>query len=101
MNEHILLAAGGGLAYNVLQLLELQSKPKESRPDFKDFIYWLPYFIWPILSGLLAYVYESPQTPLNKLLALHIGLSSPLIFRQMVQILAINPKQVKLADSDQ
>jgi hypothetical protein len=101
MSEHIWLAAFGGLAYNILPLLELQLKPKESRPDFKDIIYWLPYLIWPFMSGLLAYAYESPQTPLNKMLALHIGLSAPLIFRQLVQVLPFNPKKVKLADRNQ
>jgi hypothetical protein len=101
MSEHIWLAALGGFVYNLLPLLELQSKPKETRPDFCDIIYWLPFLFWPFLSALLAYAYESPQTPLSKMLALHIGLSAPLIFRQMIQVLPINPKQVKLADLDQ
>lgn len=100
MSEHIWLAAVGGFAYNVIPLLELQWKPKESRPDFKSVIYWLPYIIWPVLGGILAYAYESPQSPLNKLLALHIGLSTPIILRQMIQTLPFNPRQVKLADPD-
>jgi hypothetical protein len=98
MNEYVFIAAGGGFVYNILQLLELQNKSRESRPDFKDVIYWLPYLAWPILGGFLAYVYQTPENPLSKLLALHIGVSCPLIFRQMVQIL---PVKVKLTDENQ
>jgi len=82
----ILLAAAGGLVVNILSLLELQHVPKDRRPDFRDFLYWLPFVIWPLLGGLVAYLYNDDASPLGKLVAFHIGLSSPLILRTMVSV---------------
>lgn len=101
MNEHIFIAAAGALIYNVLQFLEVLSKPRASQPDFKSWLYWLPYAIWPVLGGFLAYVYQTPTTPLSKFVSFHIGLSSPLILRQMVQSLPIVPNKIPLKDDDQ
>jgi hypothetical protein len=90
MNQTIILAAVGGLIYNVLPLLELQKAPKADRPDFKDWLFWLPFFIWPLLAGLLGFAYSSSAQPssgpaMTPLLALNVGLSAPLILRAMAQ----------------
>jgi hypothetical protein len=90
MNQTIILAAVGGLIYNVLPLLELQKTPKADRPDFKDWLFWLPFFIWPLLAGLLGFAYSSSPKPdaapaMTPLLALNVGLSAPLILRAMAQ----------------
>ena len=76
----ILLAAFGGLAINLLNLVELQKVGKDQRPDFRDPLYWLPFFVWPVLGGVLAYAYET-ETDLNAILAINIGVSAPLIIR--------------------
>lgn len=101
MNEYIIISAVGGLTYNLVPLLELYKTPKESRPDFKDFFYWLPYFAWPLLAGFLLYLYDSPNMKVTKLLAFHIGISAPLIIRKMIEILPVAPESVKLKDQDQ
>lgn len=74
----ILLAAFGGIAVNVLNLMELQRVERDQRPDFKDLLYWLPFVVWPILGGVLAYAYET-ETDHNAILAINIGVSAPLI----------------------
>ena len=101
LNERIIIGALGGLIYCLLQLLQVCATPQESRPDFKDIFYWLPYPIMIFLGGFLAYVYDTPQAPLSKLLALHIGISSPLILKQMMQILPFAPERIPLKDQDQ
>ena len=101
MSEYIVISAIGGFTYNVVPLLELWKTPKESRPDFKDILYWLPYFAWPILAGFLLYLYEIPDMKITKLLAFHIGLSAPLIIRKMIEVLPVSPEAVKLKDDDQ
>lgn len=83
----VVLAAIGGFVVCVLNLLELQHVPKDRRPDLKDFFYWLPFLIWPILGGFVGYLYNDSASPLGKLVAFHIGISSPLILRTMVNIL--------------
>ena len=101
MNEYIILGVIGGIIFDFFQLLELQNKPKEDRPDFKDWLYWLPYLVWPILSGLLVYAYDTPNLKLNKLISLQLGVSAPLIFRQMLQSNPLSPKNIKLQDENQ
>ena len=101
MSEYIVISAIGGFIYNVVPLLELWKAPKESRPDFKDFLYWLPYFVWPILAGFLIYLYEVPGMTITKLLAFHIGISAPLIIRKMIEVLPVSPETIKLKDGDQ
>lgn len=77
----VVLAAVGGLVVNLLSLLELQNVPKDRRPNFKDWLYWLPFIAWPLLGGLVGYLYNDAATPLGKFVAFHLGLSSPLILK--------------------
>lgn len=83
----IVLAAIGGFVVNVLNLLELQHVPKDRRPDFRDWLYWLPFVAWPLLGGIAGYLYNDNASPLGKLVAFHIGISSPLILRTMASVL--------------
>jgi len=101
MDQYIIIAAFGGLAYNVVPLLELWKTPKESRPDLSEWLYWLPYVIWPFLAGFLLYLYESPEMKLSKLLAFHIGITAPLAIRTMIQILPVTPTSIALEDQEQ
>ena len=79
----VIIAAGGGLAIQLLTLLELPQLEKKNRPDFSDFTYYIPFLVNPIISAFVAYVYVQAQTQLNPILALHIGASAPLILRTM------------------
>ncbi len=101
MNEYIIIAAVGGLTYNIVPLLELWKNPKESRPDFKDLFYWVPYLVWPLLAGFLLYLYQSPGVQITKFLSFHIGISAPLIIRKMIEVLPVEPEKIKLTDQDQ
>ena len=94
MQKIIILAAIGGLIVNLLQLMEYSKMPKYERPDFKDFLFWLPYIIWPILAGVLGYAYQSSGNELSPILALNIGVSAPLIFRAMAEVNPFEPKSI-------
>lgn len=61
----VILAMIGGLTINMLNLLELQNVPKDRRPDFKNFLYWLPFLVWPILGGVVAFIYNDVASPLK------------------------------------
>ncbi len=89
----VILAALGGLVVNVLNLIELQHIPKDRRPDFRDLLYWLPFFAWPLLGGMVGYLYNDAALPLGKLVAFHIGISSPLILRTMTNVLPAQARQ--------
>lgn len=101
MSEYVMIAAAGGLTYNVVPLLELWKTPKNSRPDLKDILYWLPYLVWPIVAGFLLYLYESPTITFSKIIAFHIGLSAPLAIRKMIDVLPVIPSKVILTDKNQ
>lgn len=85
MSIPIWLAAFGGFAINVLHLIEYSKRSKAERPDFKDWLFWVPYFAWPILGGTLAYAYQESGVQLSPILALNVGLSAPLILKAMVE----------------
>ena len=98
MDTLIIMAVIGGLIFNFLQLMEFANIPKENRPDFKDWLYWVPYLVWPLLGGLLAFAYLESGLIFSPLIALNVGLSAPLIFRQMVNSNPMSPNQINPGD---
>ena len=70
----VIIAMVGGLTINLLNLLELQNVAKERKPDLKTLWYWLPFVIYPVLGGVVAYVYSQTASPIGRLVAFHIGL---------------------------
>lgn len=89
----LILAFLGGLAVNLLNLMELQNVPKDRRPDFKDILYWLPYIVWPLMGALLVFLYQETNTQISRLLAFQAGASAPLIIKAMARAI---PQQMKI-----
>ena len=83
--DSVYIAAFGGLIANVLPLMELRSVKPERRPDFSDFFYWLPFIILPVLGGFAAYLYERQDIELTPFLAVHVGVSSPVVFGSILR----------------
>lgn len=81
--QAILLSVFGSLCAQFLNLAELSKTPKSRRPDFKDYAYWLPFIIYPIISAVIAYAYFDGKSDVNKMLAIQIGASSPLILKSL------------------
>jgi len=94
MQTTIICAAFGGMALKLLELMELAKIPKAQRPSFKDFFFWLPFFLWPLFGIVLAYVYAISGIELKPLLAFNIGISAPLILKSMIQSIPIQPKTI-------
>lgn len=82
-------------AMKLLELAELRRIPPVERPDLKDFWYWVPFFILPLLGGGLAYVYVPSDANLSPVLALNVGGAAPLILRAMAQANPIEPVVVR------
>ncbi len=79
----VLFAGAGALAVELLKLSEVRNIPKHERPDFNEWLYWLPFLILPLLGAGLAYVYAMSEIVLKPILAVNIGISAPLIIRTM------------------
>ena len=92
MESPIAIAAVGGFAVNLLQLMELSKVSKDRRPDFKDWLYWLPFIAWPAIGAFLAFVYTTSKIELQPIVAFNVGLSAPLIIRTLA---ASNPLEKK------
>lgn len=84
----------GAFAIKLLELAELHRIPAVERPDLKDWVYWLPFLILPILGGGLAYAYISSNTSLSPILAVNVGISTPLMLRAMAQASPLEPTVV-------
>jgi hypothetical protein len=91
----ICIAAGGSLAINLLNFLEALNLPKDRRPVFRDVAYWVPYIIYPILGGFVAYVYLASGFEIKPLLGLPLGASAPLILRAAASAIprALDPQK--------
>jgi len=96
LSPSVWFAMGGAFSIKLLELAELHKLPLIERPDLKDWLYWLPFLILPILGGGLAHVYVSSNTVLTPLLAVNVGVSAPLIIRAMAQV--TQPAIVKTPD---
>jgi hypothetical protein len=78
----------GGMAVNLLRLLELVPVRRADRPDtFSDPLYVLQFVVLPLLGGGLAYAYTTSGTPLTPILAVNIGASAPLILKNFAAAL--------------
>lgn len=89
----VILAALGSFVANLLNLLELPHIPKERRPDLRDPLYWVAFVVWPILGGIVGYLYNDTASPLGKLVAFHLGISAPLILKTMANVLPTQARQ--------
>ncbi len=79
--QQIVLAAIGGLVISILNLIELQHIPKDRRPDLSDVLYWVAFVAWPLLGGLVGYLYTDPASPLGRFVSFQLGMSTPLILK--------------------
>ena len=75
--------AFGGLAMRLLDLAELYKLPPERRPDVRDPLYWIQFFVFPLVGGVTTFAYAQSGTELNAILAVNIGASAPLILRSL------------------
>jgi hypothetical protein len=71
----------GALGIQLLGIMELSKVPKNQRPDFKDFIYWIPFAIHPLVGAGLAYAYVASGESLAPLLAINVGVTAPLVLK--------------------
>lgn len=85
--EPVFISGLGGAAVQILYLIDGMNAPKDRRPDFKSFLYYLAIIFNIALSVILGYVYFDDTQKLNKIVYFHIGLSAPLILRTLATTL--------------
>lgn len=85
--EPVILSGLGGLSYPLLTFLEFDDMKKGKRITFRRFRDYFAIFIYIFLAVLMGYAYFEGKEEVNRLLAIHIGISAPLIFRAMTNVL--------------
>ena len=91
--DAIVLSIAGSLCVQLLNMTEIGKLTDDQRPDFGSFTYYLPFITFPIISGIAGYAYFGDEQHINKMLALQLGASSPLLFKNFTD--SIPPGIVK------
>ena len=73
----------GGLVLSIYNLLKVAKLPNEERPSF-DIFYWIAFIFWPLLGLLFVHVYCLSGMQVKGLVALQVGLTSPLILKGLI-----------------
>jgi hypothetical protein len=81
--EAICLCAAGSLCVQLLTLIDIVELRTDQRPDFKNFAFYLSFVVFPLISGITGYAYSEDTVHINKMLALQLGASSPLLFKNL------------------
>jgi hypothetical protein len=72
----VLQGCVGGFVLNIMNLYQDSRRPKNERTT-KDLLYWILFISWPVIGGILVYVYSSSGYKMDGLLAFTTGLTAP------------------------
>lgn len=89
-SEGVVLSALGGLAYPLLTLLERIQQPNFKKVDLKDSSFYVSILIYMFMASIVGYIYFNGKTDFgvdDRLLAVHIGITSPLLIRSLASAL--------------
>lgn len=78
----LIMTYGGGICINIIRYFDLGKMPPDERPPI-DKIYAAQFVILPLISCFLVYAYILDGTQLTAFSALTLGVSGPLVFKQI------------------
>jgi len=84
----------GGFVLSIYNLIEAAKLPREERPDL-DFFYWLSFLFWPLMGLLFVHVYLLSGIEVHGLIALQVGLTSPLILKGLITHAPLSDNVIK------
>jgi len=73
----------GGLVLSFYNFIEPARLPDNEKPSF-NLIYWVTFLFWPALGLLFVHVYILSNVEVSGLIALQVGLTSPLILKGLI-----------------
>lgn len=79
--QYIWLPALSGLVVQLLNLVEMLRLDAASRPDLRDWVYWVPFAAGPILGGFAGFLSFEHGANFTYQLGAHVGASAPLILK--------------------
>lgn len=84
-SEYFLIPGIAALALQLLNLAEVANLEPSRKPNFKDWVYWIPYFVNPIVAGFIGWLYFYQNTEqFGSLTAAAVGVSAPSILKSLV-----------------
>jgi hypothetical protein len=88
MPNYILIPGIAALFAQLLNLLELTKLEPSRRPDFKDFVYWLPYIIGPVVGGFAGYFsFHDNINSYTTMLGVQVGIAAPLTLKGFANVI--------------
>lgn len=81
MNEYIVLSIIGGGLYQLIPVMENINKTNEPIQINNRTILLVLFYC--LLGGLAGYAYFEKVTEIHRLMAIQVGISSPLLFRTL------------------
>lgn len=85
--EPMILCSLGGFCYPFLIFLEYDAAKKSKTITFTKLRDYISLIIYVFFALLVGYAYFSTNEEVNKILAIHVGVSAPLILRTMANTL--------------
>jgi hypothetical protein len=80
--KYVWLPALSGLIAQILNLLEAIQQDPARRPNFKDWVYWIPYVIAPLLGGFAGYFsFGDNEKTFTIALGVQVGIAAPLLLK--------------------
>ena len=83
----IALAGLGGFMLNIMNLWEDSNRQKSERVP-KDALYWLFFFLWPLIGAALGLVYFLDGSVLRPLASFTLGLGAPATLKTLMNSVA-------------
>ncbi|MBK8088551.1 MAG: hypothetical protein IPK31_11695 [Chitinophagaceae bacterium] len=88
MQEYILIPCIAGFVAQLLNLLEVAKLEPTRRPNFKDWIYWLPYIIGPLVGGFAGYLsFHDNSSSFTTILGVQVGIAAPLTLKGFANVI--------------
>jgi len=88
MSEYVLIPSIAGFAAQLLSLLEIVKLEPARRPNFRDWVYWLPYIIAPVIGGFAGYLsFHDNTATFTTLLGFQVGIAAPLTLKGFANVI--------------
>lgn len=86
MQDYIWVPAMAGFIAQLLSLLEVSKLEPSRRPDFRNWMYWLPYIIAPLLGAFAGFYTFHDSTPaaFSTIQGVQVGIGAPLLIKGLV-----------------
>ena len=87
MQNYILIPCIAAFVAQLLNLLEIAKLEPARRPNFRDWVYWLPYIIGPVVGAFAGYFsFHDNIESFTTMLGVQVGIAAPLTLKGFANV---------------